>query len=94
MTIKTRQCPICLSHLEYIISRYPNAICEDCRTKDMFDSDGFPVSFENESLSGGFISIHNIDGTLVQKQDHICWIDNIKCYADEGRFGDIVIIYK
>ena len=35
----------------------------------------------------GFISV--INDTI--GEDHECYINNIKCYADEARFGGIVV---
>ena len=87
----TKNCPICLQNLKFNMSRYPNYICEQCCAKEIRDSNGYLVTFENESLTGGFISLHNINGTIVQKKENICWIDNIKCYANEMRFGGIII---
>jgi len=86
-------CPICKNTLEYYTPRYPKAICGNCSNNEsnIFDSDGNNVCFANVDITGGFISIHNINGKQIQKSDHECWISGIKCYADEFRFGGIVI---
>ena len=85
-------CPICKNNLDYYTPRYPNMICGNCsETNDVKDIDGNSVSYENESVMGGFISLHNINGKIIKRQDHNCWIGGIKCYADESRFGGIVI---
>ena len=86
------KCPICELEIKYKLERYPNLICSEChKSNDIKDSNGFPVSFENESIYGGFISLHTIDNKLVSNKDHYCFVKGIRCYADEARFGGIVI---
>jgi hypothetical protein len=51
--------------------------------------DGRPLTFGNESMSGGFVA-HYADGGAPYAS-HECLIDGIRCYADEARFGGIVI---
>lgn len=46
-----------------------------------------PISFYNESHWGGFISV--VDGS--RGTSHDCYIRGIKCYAEEARFGGIVV---
>lgn len=92
-------CPLCAGHLLYFTPRYPKAICSKCSDSEIKDSDNNLVSFHNIDLTGGFISRHIINNhdndNVVEKAEHICWINNstkdIKCYADEARFGGIVI---
>jgi hypothetical protein len=84
-------CPICKDVLEYFTNRYPNAICNKCASSEIIDSFGNPVSFANVDCTGGFISFHKINNTIVKKEEHICWIKGFKCYANEMRFGGIVI---
>lgn len=40
-------------------------------------------------MSGGFIAGYADNGE--EHGQHICYIDGIKCWADEARFGGIVI---
>ena len=82
-------CPICNAFMQFT-PRYPKAICGKC-SENVKDSDGFNVTYFNVSISGGFKSVHDINGTSVEKEDHICYINGIRCYADEARFGGIVI---
>jgi hypothetical protein len=80
-------CPICKDVLEYYTHRYPNAICNKCsntENDEIIDSFGNPVSFANVDCTGGFISFHKINNTIVKKEEHICWIK-------EMLFGGIVI---
>ena len=81
-------CPICASALEPM-SRYPRYVCERCtiRAKSV---EGRPLEFFNEGLSGGFVALY-ADTQQPYDGGHDCWIDGIRCYADEHRFGGIVI---
>ena len=91
------KCPICLDIMDYYTARYPKMICGKCANGDngkILDSFGNEVSFSNIDIYGGFASHHKInnnDNELVHKNEHICWINTIKCYANEARFGGIVI---
>ncbi len=88
----SKVCKCCNNVITFQSERYPRIVCSQCSSLDnIIDSDGNKVYFENESIFGGFISVHDIDNMLVKKSDHICYINNIKCYADEARFGGIVI---
>ena len=71
--------------------RYPRMICVQCHNSIKKDEAGYPVEFQNIDLFGGFQSIHDINGEKVLKKEHFCFINNIHCYADEARFGGIVI---
>ncbi|MEH1819440.1 MAG: hypothetical protein V7L31_10250 [Nostoc sp.] len=82
-----RPCPICSTPTRYF-SRYPRAVCDDCYSKAS-DDQGRKLSFFNTSMSGGFEGI--ITETKEKYESHICYIDGVKCCADEARFGGIVI---
>lgn len=84
---ETQECPICgiaVAHAE----RYPRYVCNSCYLKAS-DEDGRSLSFSNVSLSGGFRAIYA--DTREERDSHICYIDGIKCWADEAYFGGIVI---
>ena len=85
-------CPICTTKMDRMV-RYPRSICGDCCTKEnVKDASGNPVWFANSHPFGmGFVSLHTIDGTVVQKEEHVCYVKGVKCYAEEARFGGIVI---
>jgi hypothetical protein len=51
--------------------------------------DGRPLRFFNLSLSGGFGAEYADNGEPYDSS--ICFIDDVKCFADEARFGGIVI---
>ena len=91
---KVNKCPLCLEIIPYYTERYPKMICVKCANGDngkIIDSFGYEVSFSNIDIYGGFVSHHKIDDEVVQKEEHICWINSAKCYANEMRFGGIVI---
>ena len=85
------KCPLCFEIMNYYTSRYPKMICSNCADSDITDNFGNKVTFVNIDIYGGFISLHKIDDKVVKKEEHICWIKNTKCYANEARFGGIVI---
>jgi hypothetical protein len=45
--------------------------------------------FSNVSLSGGFVARYADTGEA--RESHVCFIDGVKCWADEARFGGIII---
>jgi hypothetical protein len=40
-------------------------------------------------MSGGFVAQYQDTGE--ERHSHVCFIDGIKCWADEARFGGIVV---
>ena len=84
-------CPICKNIMNIQMERYPKMICCDCNNTDIKDSEGNNVTFENESMYGGFVSLHIIDNNVVEKKEHVCYVKGIKCFADEARLGGIII---
>ena len=82
-----QHCPICL--IEVAPSpRYPRYVCVDCAERAA-DEDGRLLEFYNESFSGGFIAKYSDTGEA--RDSHVCFIDDVKCWADEAHFGGIVI---
>ena len=61
-------------------------ICHECVLLATTEN-GESIKFYNIDHSGGFLSIVND----VKGEIHECLINNKKCYADEARFGGIVI---
>ena len=84
---KTHDCPICTAEVNHF-ERYPKQVCGDCFSR-AGDQNGRLLLFGNASLSGGFVAIYA--DTLEHYGSHLCFIDGIKCHADEFRFGGIVI---
>ena len=85
-------CPICKGPKTYS-ERYPLALCH-VHEDECIDSEGRKVTFGNEGWYGGFVSRHFIADSgelaLVAKDGH-CTVRGIKCFAQEARFGGIVI---
>ena len=84
---ETHDCPICAEKVHHW-ERYPNQVCERCMNKAS-DAYGRRLVFTNESESGGFIAFYR--GTDERYDKHICYIDSVRCYANEHRFGGIVV---
>lgn len=80
-------CPICKTELDFY-SRYPNYICNSCVEKAT-DQNGRSLSFSNEGMHGGFIVTYTDNGEKIDS--HICYIGEVKCYADEAYMGGIVV---
>ncbi len=88
----TTVCFICNSNVANpFSSRYPSIACSSCEEKAV-DSYGNRVSFANVDAFGGFRATHyDSKNSFYKDEDHICFINGIACYADEARFGGIVI---
>lgn len=80
-------CPIC-SMKKSFDARYPNAVCNLCSIKTT-TKEGHLIDYYNTSPFGGFEGKNTHTGE--KTTDHICYINNMRCYADEARFGGIVI---
>lgn len=84
---ETHDCPICSAEVKHW-ERYPNQVCERCADKAS-DAYGRRLQFFNESLSGGFKAFYRDNGA--EYKSNICYIDGKRCFANEHRFGGIVI---
>jgi hypothetical protein len=80
-------CPVCGVPVTPM-PRYPRYVCATCAAKAV-TSDGRPLRFFNLSLSGGFGAEYADSGEPYDGST--CYIDGVKCFADEARFGGIVI---
>ena len=80
-------CPICNAPLKSY-TRYPNYVCESC-AKKATDEAGRQLRFYNLGMDGGFGASYTDNNEIYPS--HTCYIEGIKCYADEHRFGGIVI---
>ncbi len=85
--IEKQFCPICGIAVRKF-ERYPNYVCQNCAEKAV-SKDGRPLKFYNESLSGGFLAFYA--DTDEKYDSHVCFIEDVECFADEARFGGIVI---
>ncbi len=85
--VQVQICPLCDAPVE-ISERYPNYVCGNCYQRAK-DEDGRPLKFHNASFSGGFVAKYADTGE--ERDSHLCYIDGIKCWADEAHMGGIVI---
>jgi hypothetical protein len=83
----SQQCPLC-GMGQPASSRYPDYVCAEC-VADAKDGAGCQVDFQNTALTGGYEAVNVATG---EKSDsHSCFIRGIECYADEAKFGGIVV---
>ena len=87
MSTETQNCPICSKPVEPS-PRYPRYVCDTCGIKAC-SADGRALNFYNESFSGGYLAEYADTGEPYLSHD--CYIDGIKCFADEAHMGGIVI---
>lgn len=80
-------CPICKVEVS-MNPRYPRYVCGACCRK-AGDLAGNKLVFYNVDLSGGFVAKYVDNGDVYGS--NVCYIDGVKCWADEARFGGIVI---
>lgn len=86
----TYDCPVCLKPHKTLV-KYPTAVCNNCIQKyPPVNREGQRVEFGHLSPSGGFYC-KNLSTGLMYYDDHVCYVNDIMCVADEARFGDIVI---
>ncbi len=80
-------CPICSAPTHHR-ARYPGSVCFDCYGRAC-DSQGQKLNFFNLSMSGGFEAVIADTGEICPS--HVCVINGVECWANEARFGGIVI---
>lgn len=85
----TQTCPICKTTVTPS-SRYPKYVCNDCYERAS-NITGRKLAFYNVSISGGYIAYYADSDNKEEYKSYDCYIDGIKCRADEARFGGIVI---
>jgi ADP-ribosylglycohydrolase len=81
------KCPICAIELKKL-DRYPDYICPEC-AKRATDISGQSLTFFNLGVGGGFGAQYSDSGK--EYLSHECYIDGRHCWADEARFGGIVV---
>lgn len=85
--VKRQACPICGAQVSWS-ERYPAYLCENCYSRAASE-DGRPLVFGNLSINGGFVAFYA--DSMERYPAYICFVDGVECYADEARFGGIVI---
>ena len=68
--------------------RYPDHLCRDCAGK-VTTRDGRALAFFNLGMSGGYGA--KIAASGEDYPSHMCYLDGREYWADEARFGGIVI---
>jgi len=82
-----QRCPLCSTNVP-VDPRYPNHLCEACVARAV-DESGRALQFSNRDLSGGFVAAYADTGE--KRDSHVCYVDGTKCWADEARFGGVVV---
>ncbi|MCU0610388.1 MAG: hypothetical protein MUE60_01190 [Candidatus Eisenbacteria bacterium] len=82
-----QKCPICLATVTPN-PRYPRFLCRQCATRAT-SVDGRQLEFANTDFTGGFAASYADSGE--EYPSHECYVDGVRCHADEARFGGIVI---
>jgi hypothetical protein len=82
-----QQCPICKIPVQPS-SRYPQALCGLC-LREAADEAGRLLHFHNVDMTGGFRATYSDTGEA--RDGHVCYVRGVRCWADEARFGGIVI---
>lgn len=88
---KIQLCPICKQTVS-TNPRYPNHLCSHC-VNNAVDSNGRSLVFYNSSMSGGFKAHFKDNNRLAQEvtKNHIVFVNGTKIWANEARFGGIVL---
>lgn len=80
-------CPICKKNHQ-TLRRYKDAVCQTCL--DVYgtkNKEGLSKEFLNRDAFGGIICFCE----EVATNDLTCYVNKIKCYGEEARFGGVVI---
>ena len=86
-------CPSCGNEREFT-QRYPKCICRKCYNKVM-DLNGRKVEFFNTNPLGYGCQGYYVGTEQVEKYDsNLCFINGKEYFAEEARFGGIVIQLK
>jgi hypothetical protein len=92
MALPEASCPICGAK-QPALARYPDYLCRDCVARASTE-DGRRLQLVNtEAGGGGFAARYADDGQLCAEVtiSHVVYVDGVRCRADEGRLGGIVV---
>lgn len=80
-------CPTCGSEVKPN-PRYPRYLCRACVERTT-DADGELIQLYQASPDGRYAARYAATGA--NYPDHECFVDGVKCWADEARYGGIVV---
>jgi hypothetical protein len=91
MTLELATCPICGVE-QPALPRYPDYLCRECVSRASTE-DGRRLVLVNTSEAGGFAARYADSGELCEEATvtHVVHVDGVRCRADEGRLGGIVV---
>ena len=84
-----QNCPIC-GNLVNQSERYPKYVCTDCQMR-LTDFDGRLVYYMNTHIMGYGCQSYYKDTNHEPYNSNICYVDGVKCIAEEAHLGGIVI---
>lgn len=87
LEVSTQVCPVCGNKV-IDNPRYPTYVCSTCMANAENEQQQ-KVQFFNEDMGVGCIGF--IRGTQIPYESNICFINGVKCIAQEAYMGGIVI---
>lgn len=91
MALDLVTCPICGTE-QPALAKYPGYLCRACVARAS-TADGRRLALVNTSAAGGFAARYADTGELCEEVTltHVVYVDGVRCWADEGRLGGIVV---
>jgi hypothetical protein len=92
MALELVACPVCGTE-QPALSHYPGYLCRDCVSRASTE-DGRRLQLVNTDVGGtGFAARYADSGDLCEEATvtHVVYVDGLRCRADEGRVGGIVV---
>ena len=83
----SQTCPICGQEVK-ANPRYPRYLCRAC-VERAADANGQQLQFFQSNPDGRYAARYVASGT--DYLSHECFVDGTKCWADEARFGGVVV---
>ena len=80
-------CPVCGQEVK-ANPRYPRYLCGAC-VERASDANGQKLQFFQSNPDGRYAARYALSGE--DYPSHECLVDGMKCWADEARFGGIVV---
>lgn len=83
----SQECPICRAHVEES-PRYPRYICDSCAER-VTDAEGRRLKLFQTGPFGGYAAAY-ADNSETYDSNEV-YVNGVACWAEEARFGGIVI---